>query len=82
MRVIYSRLRVRTSLLGNAYNTFKAFETLIAKKRMKDWVKQLALPEDLQRIFKKMDESGVEPETFPMLRERATNYATRPRNGP
>ena len=28
--------------------------------------------------FKKMDESGVEPETFPMLRERATNYATRP----
>ena len=78
MRVIYSRLRVRTSLLGNAYNTFKAFETLIAKKRMKDWVKQLALPEDLQRIFKKMDESGVEPETFPMLRERATNYATRP----
>ena len=25
-----------------------------------------------------MDESGVEPETSPMLRERATNYATRP----
>lgn len=27
---------------------------------------------------KKMDESGVEPETFRMLSERATNYATRP----
>ena len=25
-----------------------------------------------------MDESGVEPETFRMLSERATNYATRP----
>ena len=25
-----------------------------------------------------MDESGVEPKTSPMLRERATNYATRP----
>ena len=30
------------------------------------------------KIAKRMDESGVEPETFPMLRERATNYATRP----
>ena len=30
-----------------------------------------------------MDESGVEPETFRMLSERATNYATRPeRSGP
>ena len=27
---------------------------------------------------KKMDELGVEPKTSPMLRERATNYATRP----
>ena len=27
---------------------------------------------------KQMDESGVEPETFRMLSERATNYATRP----
>ena len=26
----------------------------------------------------KLDESGIEPETSPMLRERATNYATRP----
>ena len=26
----------------------------------------------------KVDESGIEPETSPMLRERATNYATRP----
>ncbi|KAM3164931.1 hypothetical protein ACU8KH_00688 [Lachancea thermotolerans] len=26
-----------------------------------------------------MDETGVEPMTSPMLRERATNYATRPR---
>ena len=26
----------------------------------------------------KMDESGIEPETSPMLRERATDYATRP----
>ncbi len=25
-----------------------------------------------------MDESGIEPETSPMLRERATDYATRP----
>ncbi|KAM3159920.1 hypothetical protein ACU8KH_06015 [Lachancea thermotolerans] len=25
-----------------------------------------------------MDETGVEPMTSPMLRERATNYATRP----
>ena len=25
-----------------------------------------------------MDESGVEPEIFRMLSERATNYATRP----
>ena len=25
-----------------------------------------------------MDESGIEPKTSPMLRERATNYATRP----
>ena len=29
-------------------------------------------------INKKMDESGIEPETSPMLRERATDYATRP----
>ena len=29
-----------------------------------------------------MDESGIEPETSPMLRERATNYATRPNVGP
>ena len=28
-----------------------------------------------------MDESGVEPETFRMLSERATNYATRPFSG-
>ena len=28
-----------------------------------------------------MDESGVEPETFRMLSERATNYATRPVSG-
>lgn len=28
-----------------------------------------------------MDESGVEPETFRMLSERATNYATRPVDG-
>ena len=27
-----------------------------------------------------MDESGIEPETSPMLRERATDYATRPIN--
>ncbi|KAM3163438.1 hypothetical protein ACU8KH_01903 [Lachancea thermotolerans] len=27
---------------------------------------------------KKLDETGVEPMTSPMLRERATNYATRP----
>lgn len=25
-----------------------------------------------------MDELGIEPKTSPMLRERATNYATRP----
>ena len=31
-----------------------------------------------RRNSKKMDESGVEPETFRMLSERATNYATRP----
>ena len=29
-----------------------------------------------------MDESGIEPETSPMLRERATNYATRPNVAP
>ena len=33
------------------------------------------------RSRKKMDESGVEPETFRMLSERATNYATRPLKG-
>ena len=27
---------------------------------------------------KRLDESGIEPETSPMLRERATDYATRP----
>ena len=27
---------------------------------------------------KNMDELGIEPKTSPMLRERATNYATRP----
>ena len=42
---------------------------------------------NLQNHFemeKNLDESGIEPETFPMLRERATNYATRPlsRSGP
>ena len=30
------------------------------------------------KLSKKLDESGVEPKTSPMLRERATNYATRP----
>lgn len=33
---------------------------------------------DLEVGKTKMDESGVEPETFRMLSERATNYATRP----
>ena len=32
----------------------------------------------MQKIIKKMDELGIEPKTSPMLRERATNYATRP----
>ena len=36
-------------------------------------------PHDLRyAVKKKMDESGVEPETFRKLSERATNYATRP----
>ena len=30
---------------------------------------------------KELDELGVEPKTFRMLSERATNYATRPRTG-
>ncbi|KAM3163575.1 hypothetical protein ACU8KH_02044 [Lachancea thermotolerans] len=29
-------------------------------------------------MTQKLDETGVEPMTSPMLRERATNYATRP----
>ncbi|KAG7896494.1 hypothetical protein KL904_004387 [Ogataea polymorpha] len=32
-----------------------------------------------EKMKNKMDELGVEPKTFRMLSERATNYATRPR---
>ena len=45
------------------------FAILLKKKRYYDCIKGCK---------KEMDELGIEPKTSPMLRERATNYATRP----
>ena len=48
--------------------------------RVEDITTMASLKQKIRRMenSKKMDEIRVELMTFPMLRERATNYATRP----